>query len=389
MPSTEKPPPELYLRIFFSLIDQIVLKSGQMLIRKDEPSPVQTAAVVDKIVIRGREHIHIHFCQIQLLKFPDSLAGFVKIDILPRRDSVSSGSFTFLLFLISEMIGRSDFRNIVHLLGAQLHLHITFCAFIKKCNMQGPVTVPLCMADIVSVILPYRIVQQGRGAFLYAEGRLRAESPFLQEIFQDICDSIQITDFFLLPLPVISDMAFGHGYDDTVCDQITETIQFLLQFLKRRIVSMVRIIVIDVLHNITVKFCFRTDQGYQMTSVSDDAGEHWSSVEPSNFISPLSPMTLKRDPFGGQLWAVWNDRSGRWNLPKPEESSWQRTPLTLGIGGKPDPESMELSLLENDPRCGYCYVALHFEPEYVLLACCCGGNGTIVLQPTRIIRLKR
>ncbi len=134
---------------------------------------------------------------------------------------------------------------------------------------------------------------------------------------------------------------------------------------------------------------FRTDQGYQMTSVSDDAGEHWSSVKPSNFISPLSPMTLKRDPFGGQLWAVWNDRSGRWNLPKPEESSWQRTPLTLGIGGKPDPESMELSLLENDPRCGYCYVALHFEPEYVLLACCCGGNGTIVLQPTRIIRLKR
>ena len=51
------------------------------------------------------------------------------------------------------------------------------------------------------------------------------------------------------------------------------------------------------------------------------------------------------------------------HLPKPEESSWQRTPLTLGIGGKPDPESMELSLLENDPRCGYCYVALHFEPE--------------------------
>ena len=126
MPSTEKPPPELYLRIFFSLIDQIVLKSGQMLIRKDEPSPVQTAAVVDKIIVRGREHIHIHFCQIQLLKFPDSLAGFVKIDILPRRDSVSSGTFTFLLFFISQMIGRSDFRNIVHLLGAQLHLHLRF-----------------------------------------------------------------------------------------------------------------------------------------------------------------------------------------------------------------------------------------------------------------------
>ena len=134
---------------------------------------------------------------------------------------------------------------------------------------------------------------------------------------------------------------------------------------------------------------FRTDQGFQMTALSEDAGEHWSAVRPSNFISPLSPMTMKRDPFEGRLWAVWNDRSGRWNLPRPEDSSWQRTPLVLGVGTEPDPEAMELSLLEADPRCGFCYAALHFEPEHLLLAYCCGGNGQAVLQPTRLVRLKR
>lgn len=135
---------------------------------------------------------------------------------------------------------------------------------------------------------------------------------------------------------------------------------------------------------------FRTDQGCQMISRSSDGGEHWSTPQPSNFLSPVSPMTLKRDPFDGKkFWAVWNDASGQWKLPSPKESSWKRTPLVLAIGT--DINSMTSELLESDPGCGYCYTAMHFEEDCVLLAYCCGGDspGESVLQKTRIVRISR
>lgn len=127
-----------------------------------------------------------------------------------------------------------------------------------------------------------------------------------------------------------------------------------------------------------------------MISRSSDGGEHWSTPQPSNFLSPVSPMTLKRDPFDGKkFWAVWNDASGQWKLPSPKESSWKRTPLVLAIGT--DINSMTSELLESDPGCGYCYTAMHFEEDCVLLAYCSGGDspGESVLQKTRIVRISR
>ena len=135
---------------------------------------------------------------------------------------------------------------------------------------------------------------------------------------------------------------------------------------------------------------FRTDQGCQMVTRSSDDGEHWSTITRSNFRSPVSPLTIKRDPFGDKkLWVVWNDVSGRWNLPRPADSSWGRTPLALGIGNDADAETLQTELLEDDPRCGYCYTAMHFENDCVLLAYCCGGDDCIPLQRTRIVRLTR
>ena len=135
---------------------------------------------------------------------------------------------------------------------------------------------------------------------------------------------------------------------------------------------------------------FRTDQGCQMVAYSNDGGEHWSSVERSNFLTPVSPLSIKRDPFGEKkLWAVWNDVSERWKLPPPADSSWGRTPLALGIGCEADADALQTELLESDPRCGYCYTAMHFEKDCVLLAYCCGGDDCIPLQRTKIVRLAR
>lgn len=132
---------------------------------------------------------------------------------------------------------------------------------------------------------------------------------------------------------------------------------------------------------------FRTDLGCQVFARSEDDGEHWSKVEKSNFISPLSPMTMKRDPFDSRIWTLWNDRSGRWNLPAPVAAVRGRTPLVLGRGENLD--HLETMLLEQDPACGYCYCALHFEQNYVLLAYCCGGKDCHLLQKSKIVRLER
>ena len=44
-------------------------------------------------------------------------------------------------------------------------------------------------------------------------------------------------------------------------------------------------------------------------------------------------------------------------------------------------------LLETDVRRGFCYTAIHFTPDAVLLAYCCGGVGGGVLQDLCIRRI--
>ena len=105
-------------------VDQIVLKSRKMFIWKDQAAAVQSAAVIDQTVIYCRKHIHIQFGQFQSEKLHPPLISLIKINAFPFRNSISSDSFTLLLFLISKMIGRSDFRYVIHCLCTKLNLHI-------------------------------------------------------------------------------------------------------------------------------------------------------------------------------------------------------------------------------------------------------------------------
>ena len=96
-----------------------------MLIRKDQPAAIQSAAVIHQVVIRRSEHIYINPAEIKLLQLHPSLIRIIKEDILSYRDFLSSGSILFLPFLIPQMICRSDLRGIIHFLCSQLHLDIT------------------------------------------------------------------------------------------------------------------------------------------------------------------------------------------------------------------------------------------------------------------------
>jgi hypothetical protein len=138
----------------------------------------------------------------------------------------------------------------------------------------------------------------------------------------------------------------------------------------------------------------RTDTGRQWHTVSVNRGKNWAPPQPSCFLSPNSSMSIKRIPATDDLIAIWNDRSRRWKLPPPvlgdgfgSNSSWGRTPLAMAISSNEGKTWKLAKLLEDDPHRGFCYTAIHFVENSLLLAYCCGGFKSGVLQDTRIRRV--
>ena len=136
---------------------------------------------------------------------------------------------------------------------------------------------------------------------------------------------------------------------------------------------------------------YRTSTGYQWRSCSRNDGESWSVPEQTEFASPTSPMSMKHIPGTDKLLAVWNDVSGRYGLPPAAEESWGRTPLVCAAGDAATAKSWtNHKVIENDPERGFCYTAIHFVDDAVLLAYCAGGKPTAsVLDTLRIRRINK
>ena len=133
----------------------------------------------------------------------------------------------------------------------------------------------------------------------------------------------------------------------------------------------------------------RTDQGCQYGMYSQDGGETWSAPKPTPFKSPTSPLSMKRIPSKGHLLAIWNDHSGRYNLPEAGRDSWSRTPLASAISRDEGKTWGNFKLIESDPNSGYCYTAIEFLDNFVLLAYCAGDASTKgVLNRLRVRRIK-
>ncbi len=133
----------------------------------------------------------------------------------------------------------------------------------------------------------------------------------------------------------------------------------------------------------------RTDVGRQYGMESRDGGDHWTPPVPTEFVSPNSPLSMKRIPATGDLVAIWNDRSGRFPLAAVDKLSWGRNPLAAAVSKDDGLTWTNHRLVEDDPNRGYCYTAIHFAGDHVLLAYCAGGkeDGGI-LNRLRIRRIE-
>jgi sialidase-1 len=123
----------------------------------------------------------------------------------------------------------------------------------------------------------------------------------------------------------------------------------------------------------------RTDLGCQYRSFSTDGGDTWSPAEASNIISPVSPASIVRIPSTGDLMLVWNDHDG-----VDEAHRGKRTPYCVAVSKDEGNTWIKKKTLDDDADGWYCYTAVEFSGDRVLLAHCAGDSKVGRLNSTRL-----
>lgn len=137
------------------------------------------------------------------------------------------------------------------------------------------------------------------------------------------------------------------------------------------------------LKNNDILMFIRSSSGEQLYSYSKDQGATWSVAESSNIKSPLSPASIKRIPQTKDLFLVWNNNDGSNSAIRGE-----RTPLALAISKDEGKTWKNVKTIENDPDGWYCYIAIHFYKDDILLGYCAGSQSKRThLSVTNISRL--
>ncbi|MCC6145567.1 MAG: exo-alpha-sialidase, partial [Candidatus Hydrogenedentes bacterium] len=127
----------------------------------------------------------------------------------------------------------------------------------------------------------------------------------------------------------------------------------------------------------------RTGGGCQYQSWSDDGGDTWLPAEPTDTLSPVSPASIERVPGTGALLLVWNDHSGEY-----AGLGEKRTPLAVAVSTDEGQSWTSRIILEDNPDGWYCYTAIAFVGDHILLGHCAGdrreNNGLALTQVLRL-----
>lgn len=106
-----------------------------------------------------------------------------------------------------------------------------------------------------------------------------------------------------------------------------------------------------------ILFWIRADVKAQLYAYSDDDGETFTKPQKWNFASPLAPASIKRIPSTGDLLLIWNDNPGR-----------QRSPLSVAVSSDEGQTWTHQKTLEGNPNGWFCYTAIHFDGDDVLIS---------------------
>ena len=133
----------------------------------------------------------------------------------------------------------------------------------------------------------------------------------------------------------------------------------------------------------------RTDLCMQYEMFSVDNGETWTACQPSRFTSPCSPLSMKRD-IGGRLYAFWNPIPEYNGRKRTSAFTGGRTPLVIASSADNGKTFSVPTAFEADETSGYCYCAVCFTKDALLLGYCAGSeaDGSCLVR-TRIRRVER
>ena len=112
-----------------------------------------------------------------------------------------------------------------------------------------------------------------------------------------------------------------------------------------------------------VMMFIRASGGEQYKSYSTDNGLTWSFAVPSGISSPISPASIKKIPKTRDLLLVWNNNGAK----GPGYFKSQRSPLTIAVSHNYGKTWKSVKNIEDDPNGMFCYTAIHFIGDQVLL----------------------
>lgn len=130
----------------------------------------------------------------------------------------------------------------------------------------------------------------------------------------------------------------------------------------------------------------RTNGGCQYKFFSHDGGETWTEPQAAReFLSPESPLSMKRNPKDGCLYAIWNFWEPKF-MVRMQRGSWGRTPLVIARNTDEGRWNAwtDWTVIEDSPYHGFCYIAMEFNGDELLLEYCCGGMEDFCLQDSKI-----